>query len=92
LVSEPFGKPTTLSLTQADSRGTLPAALSPWLLYIKVHAAIAIRTGRQQDTSALESKLSQERGRVIALAQNRNEDVTQAPILRGRRGRYGGGF
>jgi hypothetical protein len=93
LVSESFGKPTTLNLTQADSRSTLPAAMNPWLLYIKVHASIAIRTGRQQDTSALEAKLSQERGRIIALAANRQEDVTQAPITRWRRGRYGyGGY
>lgn len=91
LVSEAFGKPTTLSLTQANSRSTLPASLTPWLLYIKAHASIAIRTGRQQDTSALEAKLSQERGRILALAANRSQDVTQAPITRGRRGRYGYG-
>jgi hypothetical protein len=70
-------------------RSTLPVALSPWALFIKVHAAIAVRQGRQQDTSELDGKLERERLRANSMAQTRSEDVTQAPITR-QRNRYGG--
>jgi hypothetical protein len=89
LVNENLGAPTSINITMDGERSTLPVALSPWALFIKVHAAIAVRQGRQQDTSELDGKLERERLRANSMAQTRSEDVTQAPITR-QRNRYGG--
>jgi hypothetical protein len=68
----------------------LPLQLVPWALFIKCHAARAIRAARAQDTSDLDKQLAAQHMRVVKASANRTEDVTQAPFLRRRRGWSGG--
>ncbi len=70
---------------------TLPRAMRPWALYLKVHTSIAIRTSRQQDTTDLQAKLQALKTRVSKSAKNRTEAPKQAPMTRHRRGGYGYG-
>lgn len=70
----------------SGSGGTeaLPVASTPWALYVKTHAAIAVRTMRQQDTSALEQKLQGLKQRIAGSVKNRTQSPRQAPITRRR--------
>jgi len=79
-----------VTLQFADLSYELPLQLVPWALYIKVHASRTIRAARQQDTTQLDQQMAQLRQRVVKMAANRTEDVTQAPWL--RRGRGFGGW
>jgi hypothetical protein len=90
LIAENFGSPTTLFATKQGTRDTLPQVLSPWALYIKIHASIAIQEGRGQGDGTLERKLEGLKKRVGAMVMNRTEDVRQAPITHNRR-RHGAG-
>jgi len=69
----------------AGGTEALPVAATPWALYLKVHASIAIRTSRQQDTSDLQAKLQQLKQRIAASVKNRTEAPRQAPLKRRRR-------
>lgn len=62
----------------------LPQPMTPWALYMKTHAAIAVRTLRQQDTSALDQKLAALKQRVAGSVKNRTQSPRQAPITRRR--------
>lgn len=64
----------------------LPAIFAPWALYLKTHAAIAIRQARQQPTDDLNVKLTGLKLRAQKMAANRTEEVQQAPISTHRRG------
>lgn len=66
-----------------DTRSTLPAQMNPWSLYLKTHAAIAIRSKRQQSVDDLEMKLNGLKARVASILQNRQEEPTQPPLTRG---------
>lgn len=63
---------------------TLPVSMTPWVQYIKTHASITVRTGRLQDTSALEQKLQELKQRVAGSVKNRTQAPRQAPITRRR--------
>jgi len=89
ILSEAFGAPTVITATQAGTRDTVPQLMTPWVLYIKLHASIAVREGRELETAALERKLEALKLRVAKSAMNRTEDVSQAPINRHRRRRGG---
>lgn len=54
--------------------------MEPWVLYPEVHAAITIRTGRQQDTSDLVPKLAALKQRISSATANRTEEVAQSPL------------
>ena len=69
----------------AGGTEALPVSMTPWALYIKVHASIAIRTSRQQDTGALEAKLQELKQRIAGSVKNRTQAPRQAPITRRRR-------
>lgn len=75
--------PLALSGPEVD----LPALLTPWALYLKVHASIAIRNARDQPITDLSTKLATELARLIAMSKKRSEGVRQAPITRLRRPR-----
>lgn len=62
----------------------VPVNMTPWVLYLKVHASIAIRTSRQQDSADLQAKLQQLKGRIEKSVKNRTEAPKQAPITRHR--------
>lgn len=72
----------------STTTAALPTRLMPWQLFIKVHAAIAIRQGRQQPTGDLVEKMAEQRKRVTAASANRTEGVTQAPLQRRTGGRW----
>lgn len=71
---------------------TLPALLTPWALYLKVHAAIAIQTSRKQPTNELQVKLAAQAARITSMSKMRSEGVTQAPITGRTRGWRRGGW
>lgn len=72
--------------TTSGAGGTeaLPVSMTPWAIYIKTHAAIAVRTGRQQDTADLQHKLDQIKQRAVSSVKNRTQAPRQAPITRRR--------
>lgn len=76
---------TVIGRQAPGTRPDLPALLSPWAVYLKVHAAIAIMTSRKQPIDALFSKLQKEDLRLTAMSKKRTEGVQQAPITRRRR-------
>lgn len=68
--------------------GTVPSfnvVMEPWVLYPEVHASIAIRTSRQQDTSDLQPKLAGLKQRIASATANRTEEVPQSPLRDGQR-------
>jgi hypothetical protein len=65
----------------------LPQVMSPWVLYLKIHAAIAIKESRNQVVTDLERKLTAQTARIVAMAKQRSEGKTQAPITNWRRRR-----
>ncbi len=64
----------------------LPSYMDSWDAYIKVHASIAIREGRQMDCSDLERKFAIQKARVQKAVAQRTERVTQAPITKNQYG------
>jgi hypothetical protein len=85
LINEDLRSTVSVVVVSPGQAVALPWALTQWALFLKVHASIAIRTARQQDTADLDRKLAQQRARATSAATNRTEDVTQAP-MRVRRG------
>jgi hypothetical protein len=77
----------TSFFTTSGAGGTeaLPVSCTPWALYLKVHASIAIRTSRQQDASDLQAKLQALKQRIAGSVKNRTQAPRQAPITRRRR-------
>lgn len=86
LVNETFGVGVTITAVLEGTLTELPQVLTPWALFLKVHASIAIRTSRQQDTRDLQAKLQQQRARAVSAAKTRSEGVTQPPVTRARWG------
>jgi hypothetical protein len=79
------GTPTgTVALTfqPAGTVDRIPQSMSPWALYMVLHASIAIRTGRKQDTSTLDRQLDVQLKRLVTATKQRSQGVTQAPIRR----------
>lgn len=89
LVDEAFGGGVVIT-----EQNPFNVVMEPWILYAEIHAAITIRTGRQQDTSDLVPKLAALKQRISSATANRTEEVSQSP-LRDSYGywgsRYGGG-
>lgn len=73
------------STTGSGGTEALPVSMTPWALYIKTHAAIAVRTGRQQKSGALQLKLQGLNQRVAGSVKNRTQSPRQAPITRRQR-------
>ena len=94
LVDEEFGPLFTVEIQPAGTTSTLPQPITPWALYIKIHASLAIRTSRKQETETFERQLAQQTARAVNMTKQRSEGVRQAPISRYRRsgnGSYWGG-
>lgn len=72
------------------AQALLPS-LAPWALYLKAHAAIAIRTSRGQATDQLEGKLGALKQRIARAIKNRTEAPKQAPMIRRGSAWVGGG-
>jgi len=72
------------STTGAGGTEALPVSMTPWTQYLKTQVSITIRTGRQQDTSALDAKLQGLKQRVNASVKNRTQSPRQAPLTRRR--------
>ena len=70
---------------------TIPVSMTPRALYLKVHASVAIRASRQQDTAALDQQLQGLKQRVAKSVKNRTQAPRQAPITRRARGNGWGG-
>lgn len=70
----------------AGGAEAIPVSMTPWALYLKIQASIAIRTSRQQDTSALDQQLQALKMRVAKSVKNRTQAPRQAPITRRGRG------
>ena len=60
----------------------IPQSMSPWALYMVLHASIAVRTGRKQNTSTLDGQLDVQLKRLVTATKQRSQGVTQAPIRR----------
>lgn len=76
---------TILNRQPAGTRPDLPAVLTQLALFLKTHAAIAIKVSRKQPTGQLQATLQAEAIRVLALAKKRTEGPKQAPITNRRR-------
>lgn len=74
----------------AGTTNAFNVVMEPWVLYPEVHAAIAIRTSRQQDTSDLQPKLAQLKQRIATATANRTEEVPQTPLRDSMN--WGGGY
>jgi hypothetical protein len=61
---------------------SLPQSLQPWYQYVQVHAAIAVKEKREQDTGDLELRLARQTKRVEAMAANRHQEGGQVAITR----------
>jgi hypothetical protein len=85
LVAENFATAISVMIQPAGTISTLPQPITPWALYIKVHAARQIRSSRKQNTDDLERQLAQLTTRAITMTKQRSEGVRQAPITRFRR-------
>lgn len=70
----------TATVQAAGTTPALPALLSPWALFLKVHASIAIQTARKQPINDLQTKLAEQLARITAMAKKRSEGPQQAPI------------
>jgi hypothetical protein len=68
---------------------TLPTSMNSWALYMKTHAAMAIKMKREEPCAELAAKLEQLKARIMSILQNRNEDPSQPPLTRNW-GSFGG--
>lgn len=64
----------------------LPRVFAPWQLYVKTFAAISVLTSFNENADALQARLAQETARVKRMAEKRESDLRQVPILSGGRG------
>ncbi len=83
-VSEAGGS-ATATVQPAGTTNAFNVVMEPWVLYPEIHASIAIRTSRQQDTSDLQPKLAQLKQRIATATANRTEEVPQSPLRDGQR-------
>jgi hypothetical protein len=77
--------PGAIAVTWQGPLSTFNVVMEPWYLYPEIHAAIAIRTSRQQDTSDLQPKLAALKQRIASATANRTEEVAQSPLRDGQR-------
>lgn len=90
LVAENFVTGTvSVAVQPAGTRPDLPPLMNSWALYLKVHAAITIRTDRDQNVDALQVKLAGLKQRITSVLANRQEEPTQPPLTRGSGGIFG---
>jgi hypothetical protein len=82
LVTETPGVPLANGVTvqPQNTALTFNVVMEPWYLYPEIHAAISIRTSRQQDTSDLQPKLAALKQRIMTATANRTEEVPQSPL------------
>lgn len=79
------GTGVTATVQPAGTTDAFNTVMEPWVLYPEIHAAISIRTSRQQDTSDLQPKLLQLKQRIATATANRTEEVSQSPLRDGMR-------
>ena len=82
LISEAAG---SIIVTWVGPLSVFNTVMEPWVLYPEIHAAIAVRTSRQQDTSDLQPKLAGLKQRIATATANRTEEVPQTPLRDGQR-------
>ena len=71
------------SVVVVQPQGTTNAfnvVMEPWVLYPEIHAAVQIRTSRQQDSADLVGKLAALKQRIESATANRTEEVGQSPL------------
>ena len=78
-VSEVAGAATVID-QPAGTTNIFNTAMEPWVLYPEIHAAVQIRTSRQQDTADLVGKLAALKQRIESATANRTEEVPQTPL------------
>ena len=90
LVTENFsGTPPTITVQPEGTRPDLPQNMNPWIQYIKTQACITVRNKRGQPVDTFEARLAVEKDRIQVILQDRKEEPTQPPLLRGTGG-FGG--
>lgn len=93
LVAENFGTQLTVTIQPAGTTATLPAIMSPWILYLKTIACITIRNKRGQDVEAFQQRLAVMQQRIETILQERQEEPTSPPWTKqGGGGFFGGGW
>lgn len=85
------GAGATATVQPQGTTNAFNVVMEPWVLYPEIHAAIAVRTSRQQDTSDLQPKLAGLKQRIATATANRTEEVPQSP-LRDNQGWYGNNY
>lgn len=85
-VAENFPGIVTVSVQAQGTRGTLPQNMNPWIQYIKTQACITVRNKRGQPVDSFEARLAVMKDRIQTILQERQEEPTQPPQLRGRDG------
>ena len=73
------------------TRPDLPQNMNPWVQYIKTQAIISVRVKRGQPVESFEARLQVQKDRIATILQERQEEPTQTPWLRGRGDMFGGG-
>jgi hypothetical protein len=94
LVSEAAGA-IVVTVQPQGTRPDLPQNMNPWVQYIKTQACITVRNKRGQPVDSFEARLAAQQTRIQTILQERQEEPTQAPWLRGRGegwGNEGGGL
>lgn len=89
LVDENFATAPTITVQPEGTRPDLPQNMNPWIQYIKTQACITVRNKRGQPVDTFEARLAVEKDRIQVILQDRKEEPTQPPLLRGTGG-FGG--
>jgi hypothetical protein len=93
LLSEAAGA-IVVTLQPQGTRPDLPQNMNPWVQYIKTQACITVRNKRGQPVDSFEARLAVMKDRIQTILQERQEEPTQPPRLRGGDGwgNEGGGL
>lgn len=81
------GSSATVVYQPADTIAALPTALASFQNYLVIAASIEVRNSRDQSVTALTDELARIERRIIGVAKQRTQGVSQAPRMR-----YGGGY
>lgn len=82
----PAAGTASITAQPAGTLAELPQVFAPWQLYIKTFAAISVFTSFNENADALQARLAQEAARARRMAEKRESDLRQIPILSGGRG------
>ncbi len=72
----------TYTYTPNGTVSTLPAVITPYSQFLKLHASIAIRQGREKDETDLVQKLTKYSAQMTSNITNRAEEPEQPPLTR----------